>query len=803
MSVVTRSPVSVLALAVSIPFLASEVHAAESELNTDFLQGVTSTPAILQSGVKYPSGQYYVDVQLNGQTNIRASLVISKEDEQSGSVCLSPEWLKSAGIIFKPEIYADTFNAERECYSLEKNEHTRIDFDYGAQTVDFIIPQAYLLDKSDAALWDYGVNGFRLTYSGNFDKSSDDSLNAFGNASTSLNLGRWVLSSNMNATKNAYGSDFTTNDLTLSTAISEVRGDLLLGRSQTRSELFSDFGFYGAALRSNSNMRPWNSSGYAPLITGVATSTSRITVSQGGYTIYSKVVPAGPYQLNDISPVSNGDLLVTVEDDSGAKTSTVYPVATLPSLLRPGEYNYNVAIGQKSTSNALKDAFSSNQGVFLLGSFDYGLSTTTLNMATILHEKYQAGGVGVTQSLGQWGAFSTNVNLAKSEYDDNTTAEGASFAFKYAKNFTNRTDLQLLTYRYQSSGYREFASFDPSKRYYTSPEKVRYEARLSHRLNNNVYLSSSFWQQSYWDRDQDAIGANVSASTTVFDDISLYVNGSYSRGAFSNRDDYSASVGVSIPFNIGGLRHYNSNSVGYSRGSGTTFNSGVSATVNDRLNYSLNANTNSQGAAGASASASYAFDAVQTNVAVSQNRDRTTLSGSLSGSAIVTAETGLLLTKQASDTIAIVKIKDMPGVTFNDSLPTNEDGETAVFLSSYRPASININTENVPDDAELLNSSFNVVPTEKAIIYREFNFASVQRYILRVRDAKGDIITGGNAETDTGMSAGFISSNGVLLMNLQTEPKQVTVTQSNGQSCSINAATLKPNSSSVQEVRCE
>ncbi|MDD1847208.1 PefC/AfrB family outer membrane usher protein [Aeromonas veronii] len=783
---------------------ASKGHATDAlELNTDFLQGVTGVPAVLGAEVKYPAGQYLVDVKLNGTTKARASLAVSKEDELAGNVCLSPSWLLDAGILFKADIYADTFDPADECYRLEKNKHTRIEFDYVAQSVDFVIPQAYLLDKSDAALWDYGVNGFRLTYNGNFNKSSDDELNAFGNIDATLNLGRWVLSSNMNATTGSYGSEFAANDLTLSTAISQVRGDFQLGRSQTRTELFSDFGFYGAALRSNGNMRPWTSSGYAPLISGVATSTSRITVSQGGYTIYSKVVPAGPYQLDDISPVNNGDLLVTVEDDSGAKSSTIYPVATLPTLLRPGEYDYNFAIGQKSASNELKDAFSSGHGAFLLGSFDYGLATTTVNMAGILHNKYQAGGVGITQPLGQWGAFASNVNLSKADYDDSTSEQGVSFAFKYAKSFSDRTNLQLLTYRYQSAGYREFASFDPEERSRASAEKVRYEAILSHRLENNIHFGASLWQQSYWDNDRDAVGANLSVSTTIFDAASLYVNGSYSRNAYSSQDEYSTSLGVSIPFNIGEIRHYNSNSVGYSRGGGTTFNTGVSATVNERFNYNLNANTNSQGSNGVGASVGYAFDAVQTNLAVAQNRDRTTVSGSLSGSAVVTAESGLLLTKQASDTIAIVKIKDTPGITFNGSLPTNEDGETAVFLSGYNPTSININTENVPADIDLLNTSYNVVPTEKAIIYREFNLAKVHRYILRVRDAQGAIVTGGSAETASGMNAGFISSNGVLLMNLQEKPERITIVHSDGQRCSVNAATLNENTNSVQEVRCE
>lgn len=113
-----------------------------------------------------------------------------------------------------------------------------------------------------------------------------------------------------------------------------MQGDLLLGKSQTRTELFSDFNFYGAALRSNSNMRSWEFRGYAPGISGIAPFPSRITVKQNGYTVYSKIVPAGPYCLDDLRPMGNGDLMVTVEDESGNKTEQVYPVTTLPSLLR-------------------------------------------------------------------------------------------------------------------------------------------------------------------------------------------------------------------------------------------------------------------------------------------------------------------------------------------------------------------------------------------------------------------------------------------------------------------------------------
>lgn len=821
---IKQPALSLLALSVCASFSVSAV-----ELNTAFLQGTTDIPSVLKDGVKYPAGQYYVDVALNGARTGRMPLTVSPEDEQAGQLCLSPEWLAGAGIYFQQEAYAETFDSVRGCYALGRKDSTRLNLDMGTQSLDVVIPQAWLPEKNDASRWDYGINGLRLRYNGNFNQNiqthsaqgySDDTLNAYGSFNASLNLGRWILSSDMNATRSAWGNEFNTNNLTLSTAISQVKGDLLLGRSQSRTELFTDFGFYGAALRSNSNMRSWQTRGYAPVITGVASGTSRITITQGGYTIYSRVVPPGPFRLDDISSTSNGNLVMTVEDEGGRKTVTEYPVATLPSLLRPGDYNYNFAVGQRNDTNKLDDAFSSGNGTFALASFDWGLPTTTLNMATILHEGYQAAGLGVTQPLGEWGALALSVNGSRADYDDGSQRQGLSATVKYAKSFTNKTDIQLLTYRYQSPGYTEFSNWDPKQQYrrkiydtdgqgnpyqyiwFDGREKARYEARLSHQLNN-AYLSGSFWQQSYWNRDRDAFGASLSGSTTVMDGVSVYLSGNWSRNAWSTQDDYSASLGVSIPFSLGGIRHYSNNTAGYSRYNGMSFNNSTSATVNDRLNYSVSAGTDERSNHTAGASVSYAFDRVQSNMAVSQSRYATTLSGSLSGSAIATAETGLLLTKESSDTVAVLKIKDTPGVTFNGSLPTNSSGNTVMYLTGYNQTTISINPENVPDGAELLNTSYEVVPTEKAIIYREFGYQNVLRYILRVRDTGGNVLTGGSAVTEQGLDAGFITTNGVLLMNLLAAPQKITVSRSNGTQCSFNASGLKAGLSSVQEIRCD
>lgn len=778
-----------------------------TELNLNFIQRTSVIPSIMKTDTALPAGQYIVDVLVNNARTGRASLVITEEDEKNNHLCLSPEWLDNAGVMMKKDVYNDSFEKEKQCYILTRNSHTKVDFDYGAQTLKFNIPQAYLLSKTDPARWDYGVNGGRLKYYGNFNKNVHDDVNAFGNLDVATNLGRWVLSSNMNVSNYRDKTEFTSSDLTLSTAISQLQGDLLLGKSQTRTELFSDFNFYGAAIRSNSNMRSWESRGYAPDISGLASTPSRITVKQNGYTVYSKIVPAGPYRLDDLRPMGNGDLVVTVEDENGNKNEQVYPVTILPTLLRPGEFKYNVAVGKKNSSNELDKAFHSNTGLFWLGSLDYGLPTTTLNSAFILNDDYQAGGLSVTQMLGRLGALSLSANLSKACYDNGEVKTGKSFSAKYAKSFTDRTDLQLLTYRYQSNGYVEFSDFNPKDIWRYSNQKSRYEARLSHRFGS-TYLSGSYWRQDYWMREGTDIGSTLSFSTSVFDSVSLFLNGSYSRYDWSDKADYSVSLSLSVPFNLKGIRHYSSNSMGYNRTGGTTFNTSVFATPTDRFNYSLSANADSKGHRGSSASASYAFDVIQTNMGISRSYNKygnsqSSFSGSVSGSILGISETGPLFTKESSDTVGIVSIPGVEGVSVNGSMPTNSDGNTVVWLSEYSENNININMDNVPDSMEFETTSYNVVPTEKAMVYRKFGFENVLRYILRVKNAQGNYLTGGDAKTEQGLNAGFISNNGVLLMNMLAEPKTVSVDMGDSKQCRFSMRGLKANTNKVQEVLCE
>lgn len=779
--------------------------ADNTELNMDFLQGTRVVPSVLKPGLILPAGQYYIDVVVNNENTGKARLIITPEEEKAGMLCLSPEWLKNANVPIRLDGYAGEYNEKAGCYQLARSPYTRVDFNYGNQALIFSVPQTNIISQTDPSQWDYGGNAFRLQYNGNVMGQSSSATSANGSADLDINLGRWVLSSSMNGSRDSDGkTDFAVRDATLSTALSSVRGDLKLGKSWTRNDQFSDFGFYGVSLRSNSNMTPWEFRGYAPLISGVATTTSRITITQNGYTVYSRVVQPGPYELNDVRPVGNGDLEVTVEDASGRKTVTRYPVTTLPTLLRPGEVQYNFSVGRRSSDSDIGHPFTDgDKGVFWLGSLAYGLGPTSLSSATILHNRYRAGGITLTQSLGVLGAMSVGGSMSHAEYDNKEVKRGHSISAKYAKSFANTTDLHLMAYRYQSKGYVEFANFAPQDRYARYNQKSRYEMQVTQRLPWNANLGVSAWREDYWSQPGQAVGANLNTGFTLFDDVSFTVNAGFNRYPYKEKDDYTVSLSATVPFTVAGVRHYTSSSVSHSSVSGTQFRTSASAMPNDRLSYSVSAAASDKGARSASASMNYGFDAIQTNAGISQSRNNTSYNAGFSGSVVATAESGLLFTRDQSDTMGVVHIPDVPGVRFNGSPETNSKGYTVVGLSDYSQNRIDIDMENVPDNLELDVTSYSVVPTEKAVVYREFGANYVKRYFLQVKDRQGRILNGGDAKTEQGLNAGFITRNGVLSMSLLSEPKEVKVSLDGGKTCRISMACIKPGTERVQEVFCE
>lgn len=796
----TYSLISLLLIA-DIPVLYAE------DFNTEFVHGVSHIPSILNSKNTLPEGRYYVDVYQDKKRLSRTILNISEQEELQGVLCLRSDWLDEVGLAFRKDAYKDYYNADQDCYALGKEINTEVNFNYGQQTLSVALPQAYQLSESDASRWDYGVNGARFRYNGNFDKGSNTDMRAFGSTDLKFNIERWILESDANVLmQEGKGSNLNVNRVTLSTPVSSIKADFQVGKAQTHSEIFSDFSFYGVNLRSNSNMTPWAMRGYAPLISGSATTTSRITVTQNGVILMSRMVNPGPYLINDLTPIGNGELVVTVEDSQGNKIRKNYPVSTLPTLMRPGSINFNIAVGTKNNANRPNALFTQNKDYFTLGSIDYGFERITLNTASVIHKHYKGIGAGVTNTLGEYGAIYSGLNVSYAEYKNWNSEGGISTMIKYAKSIGNETNIQLLAYRYQGGRYNDFSDFDYNKNALLPQRKVRYEGVISHNVMDGMYVSSSFWLQSYRGKPRKESGVSLMASKSVLNDASLSLMANYSNG-LHGRNDYTSSVNITIPFDFSGSKHYGSGGVSFAHNGESYANSGVSGSLSERLNYGLGTMIGKHDTQ-SSVNIGYAFDTVQSNISLTKNRFDTYTSGNISGSVIATQPTGVLFTKEAMDTVAVVKVKGkdggISGIAFNNSMPSNSNGETALNLNSYSRNTINMDVTSISDDTEFKTTSMSVVPTHGAIIYREFGYEKVNRYIIRVKDKDNLFITtGGNAFTNNGKYAGFVDENGILLVTLPDQNDTLKVIYDNSKSCQINMTNIKSNINSVHEVRCD
>ncbi len=768
-----------------------------ADLNMDFLHGGVQLQAagVFDENTNYPAGHYIVEVIFNRKLISKKELIISPEDNEN--LCLKKDWINELSLPIKLNLFELYYHPERDCYDISRYPGAQVIFDNSKQTLTFSIPQIALDESLRRQEWDYGITGIKLNYSGYISETSSSQAQIYGDFDLYANLGRWVAYVRSSYQRN---SGTETSEATVSTAIKSIQGSFTIGKTITSLSILPNFAFYGMSLRSERDMRPWEKRGYAPVISGVANSNAKITISQNGYVLSSQVVPAGAYQLKNIAPVSNGNITVTVEESDGTKTVRYYPVATLSSLLRTDEINYNIAIGEKETVGKRENS------LFFLGAFDYGLTNVTVHAAGILHNNYKSAALGMSKDFGRFGAMSFTANTAVSVFQKQTPTapevrqSGISYSLQYANSLTDNTNLQLLAYRYTGKDYVDFNEFNSNALYHRSNRKERYETILSQSFDGS-FVSLSAWMQTYRNSISNEVGANITYNTTI-KSVDFSLSADYQKLNDYEHDNYIISVGINIPFSLYDKNHFWANSVSYDRKNKASFNSGVSGSINEKINYSINTSKDRDNW---SNSAYFGIDhsIINTGYAISQNGHQTTSSINASGSLLATPDTGLLFSNVRRDTVAIAKIKNIEGITFNDSPPTDKEGNTIVGVSPYIENNLKINTEEIPNNVELLDSVQNFTPVDKAIIYREFKYSTIQRYILRIKNKNGDFISAGSAVRNKNDEyIGFVSNSGVLLLNLLDKPNKLFVISPNGEKCTLNLEKVESNDHKIMEIEC-
>ncbi|WP_105447975.1 F4 (K88) fimbrial usher FaeD [Escherichia coli] len=793
-----------LALAISAVF-ASVATVAGEKLDMSFIQGGAGVNPEVWAALNgnYAPGRYLVDLSLNGKEAGKQILDVTPQD--SNELCLTEAWLTKAGIYVSADYFREGYDATRQCYVLTKAPSVKVDFDVSTQSLALSIPQKGLVKMPENVDWDYGTSAFRVNYNANANTGRNNT-SAFGSADLKANIGRWVVSSSATASGGDSGDNSATiNMFTATRAIRALSADLAVGKTSTGDSLLGSTGTYGVSLSRNNSMKPGNL-GYTPVFSGIANGPSRVTLTQNGRLLYSEMVPAGPFSITDVPLYTSGDVTMKVTGEDGREQTQVFPLAVMNGQLSPGEHEFNLAAG-------LPDDDSDMDGAVFAASYGYGLENLTLRTGLVFNQDWKGASAGMVVGLGWLGAVSVDGAYASAKYRDGSHS-GNKVQLAWSKQLEPTNTSLRLSWSRRSEEYEDMSSFNPSEVYSQVNQgrrtKDEWSVGISQPVGDLFSLSLSGWQRSYYPasvisahRQQKDSGKERGITGTLSTQIkgaTLNLGWSGSRNS-DGENNWSASASVSVPFMLLDRRYSSSTSVSTSKDGGTGFSTGLSGSLNDRFSYGFGGGRDGDGGASSYLNASYSGDRAYLSGALNQSSSGGT-SGSVSASGsvlAVPAAKDIMFSRTTGDTVAVVNVKDTPGVkvTSGDG-QTNSDGNLVVPLNSYGWNTVTIDAGTLPLSTELTNTSQKVVPTDKAVVWMPFDALKVKRYLLQVKQRNGEFVPGGTWARDSkNTPLGFVANNGVLMINTVDAPGDITLGQ-----CRIPAAKLQ-DTEKLQEITCE
>ncbi|ECR0567517.1 F4 (K88) fimbrial usher FaeD [Salmonella enterica] len=793
-----------LALAMAAAF-ASTTTVAGEKLDMSFIQGGAGINPEVWAALNgnYAPGRYLVDLSLNGKDIGKRILDVTPQDSEA--LCLTDAWLTGAGVYVSADYFREGYDATRQCYVLTKAPSAKVDFDVSTQSLALSIPQQGLVKMPENVEWDYGTDAFRVNYNANANTGRHNT-SAFGSADLKANVGRWVVSSSATASTGDSGdNEATINMFTATRAIRSLSADLAVGKTSTGDNLLGSTGTYGVSLSRNNSMKPGNL-GYTPVFSGIADGPSRVTLTQNGRMLYSEMVPAGPFSVTDVPLYTSGDVTMTVTGDDGREQKQVFPLSVMSGQLSPGEHEFSVAAGMPDDDSDLEG------GVFA-ASYGYGLDGLTLRAGGVFNRDWQGASAGTVLGLGYLGAVSADGAYATAKYRDGSRS-GNKVQLAWNKQLELTGTGLRVSWSRQSAEYEDMSSFNPAETWLQQNQgrrtKDEWNAGISQPVGGLFSLSVSGWQRSYYpasttgsyryagDNGRDT-GITGSLSTQI-KGVSLNLGWSGSRNT-QGENNWSASASVSVPFTLFDRKYSSSTSVSTGKDGGTGFSTGVSGSLNDRFSYGFGGGRDSGGGGTGYLNASYSGDRAYLSGTMNHSTGSGT-SGSVSASGsvlAVPAARDVMFSRNSNDTVAVVNVKDTPGVkvTSGDG-QTNGDGNLVVSLNSYDWNTVTIDAGTLPLNTELATTSMKVVPTDSAVVWMPFDALKVHRYLLQVKQRNGEFVPGGTWARDSkNTPLGFVANNGVLMINAVDRPGDISLGQ-----CRIPAAKLQE-TEKLQEITCE
>lgn len=809
---------SLLLLATALPARAAD-YFDPALLSLGGQEGVVTDLSAFSEAGQAPPGTYLVTVVVNSQEHGQHQVVFSPDDNGGLTPALTPAFLTELGI------NAATLPAFAR---LPKDEpvksltalipDARTNFDFQQQRLKLSIPQIAMKPGSnsmaDPALWEQGITAFLLNYSFNGGRNkqegpsglpSSEQSNMFLSLNSGLNWQAWRLRSDATFTWSENRIDGRENQRYQKTNFSNTylhrdiqswRSDFLMGENSTGNDVFDGVPFRGVKLSSSEDMLPISLRGFAPVISGIAQSNARVTVTQNGNVVYQTYVAPGPFRLNDIYQTGQGgDLTITVTESDGSVRSWRQAFSSLPVMQRPGGIKYELTAGRYNGGIT----HGSREAPFMLGTLIYGLPRDiTLYGGGVIAQDYASLALGSGISLGALGALATDIIISKAKiYDEKKSGE--SVRVRYAKSLLSTgTSVDLTAYRYSTRHFYSFSDFNNTGfqlsegqvPWALARERSDFQMRVSQQLGEwgSFYLSGT--RSDYWG-DQPAnntmsVGYDVTLAGISYN-LAFSVDRIKSDGDWpQNRQ---LAFNMQFPLSLFSVkpavsRSYARYQMTHSSSGQVTQQAGLSGSAfDDRLSYGVMQgwDNGSQSGSGSSSTLNMGWQGSRgmANIGYSYSSRNSSLNFGGNGGLLVHSD-GLTLSPQLGTSVALVSAPGAGGVSvINGGVRTNSEGYAVVpYLSAYLKNTVSLNPSTLPDDVDLPQNTLSVYPTRGAVVAARFSPRKGYQALLMIKRAGSELPFGAVvslSRQDQESSGGIVGDGGQVYLSGLPEKGRLNV----------------------------
>ena len=770
------------------------------EFDVDFLRGKAfrnlSAAEVKKLGSVRP-GNIDTDIFRNGNMVSKGMVrFVARNKDENANACISPALFQQLGV--KPNFISpkglELLKAQQntvkaassgassapDCLFIEDwVAGAATEFDNSNLRLDVSIPQAFLTRQNrqnvPPEMLTRGENAGFINYNLNNYKAQGFSSNFLG-LNTGINVAGWQVRHTSFLSQNRSTGDATTTSTSQYVAgetyvkrpLIDLKANLALGDISSNSPIIGSTPIRGVRLSSEENMLPDDERSFRPIIKGVARTNARVRISQNNTVFFEQTVPPGPFEFDDINPISSvGNLTVVIAEADGTQQTFTVPYSAGAGKLNPGSYRYSIATG-------LYRNFTSTQNTAVLqGYLRYGFNDfTTPGMEVLLGPNYQ--------NLGLQASFnskmgSLNFNTLFSHFDPAATTPRSGYAYNTSYNppamgrFSAYAGVGRQSLRYTTPS----AALSSGTNALFTNDSYKYSTFLGFGLGldkwGSISLGSS--QQSSWagvGSRQLRLGYNVSIRQ-------MFVGLAMDRTSYSDNrpKGESVSVSLSLPLSFGpsqGSVNASYNKNGDAEPTQTLSYSGNSQENNSNYNLSQS-QTGDFGYSSGSVGVQHRYGSLGASVSTSTAGNQQT--GLSASGGLVLHSGGVILAPTLSDTFAIVEVPKGEGAgVLGSKSRINSSGYGVVpYLSPYYLNDVQISLEGASNELDMENASQKVAPVEGSIVRLKFNATSGRPLLMVLQASNGVRVPIGATVTDSlGNEVGTVGQGSRALVRVQ-KPK--------------------------------